>query len=217
MSWLVRALTSHTGRKVIAAATGLGMVLFLVAHLLGNLQIYSPTNQFNDYAKSLHAGPLIVIGDIGLIIAFPLHVAAVIWLAMDNAKARGPQGYKVTNTKQKRSLAEVLASKTTLYGGLVLLVFTVIHVIQFRLQHDAIGGQLKEAVVDTLRKPQWAVLYIVGSLLVGWHLFHGIQAAFRSLGAWHSRYTPIIVKSGLVLSIILALGFASIPVWILVS
>lgn len=219
MRWLVRALTSHTGRKVLAAVTGLGLVAFLIVHLIGNLQIYSPTEAFNDYAKNLHSGPLIVLGDVGLAIAFPLHIGCVIWLALDNKKARGGQGYKVVGTKQKRSFAEVLASKTTLYGGLVLLVFVVIHVLQFRIGHDVFDPKhpLREALIETLKKPGWALLYIVGSLVVGWHLFHGIQAAFRSLGAWHSKYTPIIVKTGLVLSIILALGFASIPAWILIA
>ncbi|MCC6624080.1 MAG: succinate dehydrogenase cytochrome b subunit [Deltaproteobacteria bacterium] len=217
MSWLLKTFTSHTGRKAIAALTGLGLVLFLTAHLIGNLQIYSSSSAFDDYAKSLHGGPLIVFADVGLMIAFPLHVIAVIWLARDNRKARGDAGYKVAGSKQKRGLAAVLASKTTLYGGIVLLVFTVIHVIQFRLRHDEIGGKLKDAVIDTLDKPHWAALYIVGSLVVGWHLFHGFQAAFRSLGVWHGRYTPMLTKIGLGVSLVIALGFASIPVWIIVT
>jgi len=215
MSWLLRALTSHTGRKFLAAITGLGLVAFLIVHLIGNLQIFSNSSAFDDYARNLHSGLLIVLGDVGLMIAFPLHIACVIWLAIDNRKARGDTGYKVHGTKQKRSMAEVLASKTTLYGGLVLLVFVTIHVLQFRIGHDVFHGSLRDALIETLRKPMWALLYIVGSLVVGWHMFHGIQAAFRSVGAWHARYTPIIVKSGLALSVILAVGFASIPVWIL--
>jgi len=217
MSWLLKTFTSHTGRKVIAALTGLGLVLFLVMHLIGNLQIYSSSSAFDDYAKTLQDGPLIVLPDVGLVIAFPLHIVAVIWLARDNRKARGAEGYKVAGSKQKRGVASVLASKTTLYGGIVLLVFTVIHILHFRLRHDEIGGQLKAAVIDTLEKPHWAVLYILGSLVVGWHLFHGFQAAFRSLGVWHARYTPIVSKIGLGVSLVIALGFASIPVWILVT
>ncbi len=217
MSWLVKTFTSHTGRKALAALTGLGMVLFLIMHLIGNLQIFSSSSAFDDYAHSLHSGPLIVLADVGLLIAFPLHVVCVIWLAMDNKKARGPEAYKVSGTKQKRGFASVLASKTTLYGGILLLVFTAIHIWHFRLQHDAIGGKLKDAVVNTLEKPHWAVLYILGSLIIGWHLFHGFQAGFRSLGAWHPRYTPMLSKLGLGISLVIALGFASIPVWVLVT
>lgn len=227
MSWLAKTFTTHSGRKALAALTGLGMVLFLIMHLLGNLQIYSSGSGFNDYAKALHDGPLIVLADIGLLIAFPLHVLMVIWLAKDNAKARGDQGYKVAGTKQKRGFASVLASKTTLYGGILLLFFVVVHVWHFRLQHDAIAhghfgggvpaGDLKQAVIETLKMPHWGILYVVGSLVTGWHLFHGIQAGFRSIGAWHPRYTPIIIKAGAGLSAIIGLGFAAIPVWILLA
>jgi succinate dehydrogenase / fumarate reductase cytochrome b subunit len=227
VSWLVKTFTTHTGRKLLAALTGLGLVLFLIVHLIGNTQIFSSSQAFNDYAKALHGGPLIVIGDIGLLIAFPLHISMVIWLAIDNKKARGEQGYRRHGTKQQRNFAAVLASKTTLYGGALLLFFVAVHVWQFRLQHDAIAhgtfgsgipaGGLREAVVATLDKPLWGLLYIVGSLVTGWHLFHGIQAAFRSLGAWHPRYTPLLVKGGAVFAWLLALGFAAIPVWILLT
>lgn len=227
MSWLAKTFTTHTGRKLLAGLTGLGLVLFLIMHVLGNSQIFSSSNAFNDYAHTIHSGPLIVLADVGLLIAFPLHIAMVIWLAIDNKKARGPVGYKVHATKQRRNFAAVLASKSTLYGGLILLFFVVIHVWQFRLQHDAIAhgdfghgvgpGDLRQAILVTLEKPHWAILYILGSLATAWHLFHGIQAAFRSAGAYHARYTPIIVKTGAALAIILGLGFVSIPVWILLT
>ena len=227
MSWLVKTFTSHTGRKFLAAVSGLGMVLFLIIHLLGNLQIFSSGTGFNDYAAALHRGPLIVLADIGLLIAFPLHITMVVWLAIGNKQARGPTGYRVIGTKQQRGFASVLASKTTIYGGIILLVFVALHVWQFRLQHEAIAsgrfiagvdpGDLKEAIRATLHQPLWGAFYLIGSLLTGWHLFHGIQAAFRSLGTYHSRYTPMIVKAGAGLAFVLALGFAAIPVWILLA
>lgn len=217
MSWLTRTLSSSSGRKLLAAVTGLGLVMFLVIHLLGNLQIFSESNAFNDYAKALHGGPLIILGDVGLMIMFPLHMAMVIWLAMDNAKARGGVGYRKHGTKQARGLAAVLASKSTLYGGLVLIAFTVIHVWQFRLHHHEIGYDVRGAVVETLSNPGWGALYIIGSLVTGWHLVHGVQAAFRSVGVNHPRYTPFIVKVGIGLAALVGLGFASIPAWILLG
>ncbi len=227
MSWFIDTIKSHAGRKAIAALSGIAVVLFLIIHLLGNLQIFSSSNALNDYAKSLHDGPLIILGDVGLLIMFPLHILAVLSLAIGNKQARGPEGYKVSGSKQKRGIASVLASKTTLYGGIILLAFVVIHVWHFRLQHDAIAtgtfapglapNDVKGAIIATLDKPIWAAFYIIGSLMTGWHLFHGIQAAFRSLGAYHPRYTPLIVKAGAGLSLLLALGFASIPVWIIAT
>lgn len=217
MSWLTRSLSSTSGRKLLAAVTGLGLVAFLIIHLLGNLQIFSNSDAFNNYATSLHNGPLIVLADVGLPIMFVLHMAMVIWLALDNKRARGATGYKVHGTKQTRGFASVLASKTTLYGGVVLIAFVLIHVWHMRLHHEEMNGESREYVIAQLTNPGWGLLYIVGSLVTGWHLFHGLQASFRSFGVNHPRYTPLIVKTGMGLATLLALGFAAIPVWILLA
>lgn len=220
MRWLVKTLTSVTGRKAIAAVTGLGLVLFLIFHLVGNIPIFSKSNDFNEHAHEIHSGILIVLADVGLLIAFPLHIAAVISLARDNRKARGPEGYKASGTKQKRNLVAVVASKTMIYGGMLLLAFLVLHVIQFRFNHESLSaeaGGLRGAVLKMLFHPAIGPIYIVGSLLTSWHLFHGIQAAARSLGVHHPRYTPIIVRGGAAFAWILGLGFASIPAWILLT
>ncbi len=218
MNWFAQTFTSVAGRKFIAALTGLGVVLFLIVHLAGNLQIFSPTDALDAYAKALHDGPLIVLGDVGLLIMFPLHIIAVLSLARDNHRARGPQGYKVSGSKQTRGALAVLSSKMTVIGGLLLMFFVGAHVWHFRLRHaeiEASGIGIKQEIINQLSNPMWGALYIVGSLLVGWHLFHGLQAAFRSLGVWHPRYTPLITRAGFGLSLVLALGFAAIPAWIL--
>ncbi len=220
MSWLTRTLSSNSGRKMMVAITGVMLVFFLIIHLLGNLQIFSPSSAFNDYAQALHDGPLIVVGDVGMLILFPVHIALVIWLALDNRRARGGTGYKVSGTKQKRPFMRILASKSTVIGGLLMLALLIVHIGQMRLQHHAweqagIGG--KEAVVALLSEPLWGALYVIFSLVTGWHVFHGFQAAFRSLGFNHNRYTPLIEKAGMGLGVILGLGFAAIPVWILIA
>lgn len=219
MSWLKRTLSSSSGRKWLVAITGLGLVAFLVIHLLGNLQIFLPDDSFNEYAKGLHSGLLIVIGDVGLLILFPLHIGLVIWLGVQNRKARGAIRYKgsATATKQGRSFAAVLASKTTLYSGLVLLAFVAIHVWQFRLHHEELQVDLRGAILATLANPLWAAFYVLGSLATGWHVFHGFQAAFRSLGFTHNRYTPALVNLGTGLALIFAVGFSSIALWIVIA
>jgi len=217
VNWFAKTFTSVAGRKLIAALTGLGLVTFLVIHLLGNLQIFMSGNELNDYAKSLHDGPLIIVGDVGLLVMFPLHIIMVIWLIIDNNKARGDKGYKVTGTKQKRGFAAVMASKMMPLTGLGLMAFVVAHVLHFRLRHSEIGYDLKGDIIVELQNPLWAITYILGSLLVSWHLFHGFQAAFRTLGTSHPRYMPLIQKVGVGLSVFLALGFTSIPAWILLQ
>ncbi len=221
MSWLTRTLKTGTGRKALAALSGLALVGFLVIHLIGNLQIFASSDALNEYAHALHDSWFIVLGDVGLLILFPLHIGLVLWLVLDNKKARGDVGYKKHASKQDRSLARVLASKTSLIGGLLLMAFVIVHIFDFRLAHDDLPmkGEFKDvkgAIIDTLSNPLHALLYMVGSVLVAWHLFHGVQAAFRSLGFDHPRWTPIIEKGGLGLAIVLAVGFVSIPLWILV-
>ncbi len=220
MSWLTRTLFSNSGRKMMVAITGIMLVLFLIIHLLGNLQIFSSSSAFNDYAKALHDGPLIVLGDIGMLILFPVHIALVLWLAADNKRARGAYGYKVSGTKQARPMLRILASKTTVWGGLLLAGLLVLHIVQMRLQHHAweeAGLGAREGVLGVLSDPLSGALYIVFSLITGWHVFHGFQAAFRSLGFNHNRYTPLIEKAGMGLGVVLGLGFAAIPAWILIA
>lgn len=220
MSALSRTWRTGIGRKVLVGLTGLGLVGFLSIHMLGNLQIFKGDQSFNKYADGLHKLPGFQLIEIGLIAFFVIHMALVLWLALDNRAARGDQGYATSATKQKTSLLRVLASKTMVYSGIILVAFMVVHVMDFRLQHEAIaaaGGDLKTVVVTQLAIPWKALLYVAGSLLAAWHIFHGTQSAFRSVGFHHKKYTPIIEKIGTALAIILGLGFAAIPVYALLG
>lgn len=220
MGWLRRTVLSPIGLKYLTALTGLGLVLFIIGHMLGNLQIFLPDESFNDYAKGLHAFFLFPIIEIGLVIVFAGHIALVLYLASKNKAARGSRGYAMTNTKQKpQFLARMWASKWMVANGLVLLAFLIVHIYDMRMQHDYVseqlGGDLKGYVVDTLSSIWHAFLYIAGSALVGVHVFHGLQSAFRSLGVHHPKYTPLIEKASMGLGVALAAGFIAIPLWVL--
>jgi succinate dehydrogenase / fumarate reductase cytochrome b subunit len=218
VSWLTKVLTSGIGRKALVGITGLGLVGFLIIHLSGNLLIYSDAkpSPFDTYAEGLHAMAIFPIAEYGLLICAVLHVALVTWLTMDNRKARG-NAYAKSGSKRSETIRTV-ASKTMMATGLIVLIFLVVHVTDFRLRHEEIsklGGGLRQEILTNLADPLHAALYIAGSLLVGFHMFHGIQSAVRSLGLYHPKYTPFIEKVGLGLGILLGFGFAAIPVWIL--
>ena len=98
-------------------------------------------------------------------------------------------------------------------SGLVVLVFLVVHIGDFRFKRMP-DQDLAKMIFDLLSNPLHASLYAVGSILVAWHVSHGFQSAFRSLGLSHNDVTPMLVKLGSGLALLLGVGFASIPVWI---
>ncbi len=215
MSWLREVLTSTIGKKVVVAVTGLGLVLYLVLHLLGNLLIYFDPVTYNQYASELHELALLPVLEVLLLVAFLVHVIFVSWLIKGNSEARG-QRYAVSGSKRDDRW-RTAASKMMMLSGLVALLFIIVHIYDYRFQRLPAGGDLADKTSTLLAQPFHAALYFVGSLLIGWHIFHGISSAFRSFGVAHKKYTPIIRQGGFVLAAILGLGFASFPIWALIK
>jgi len=214
----MQTVKSGIGRKALVAISGLGLVGFLIAHLSGNLLIYKnpeagEQHPLNEYAENLHSVPGFTFIELGLLFLFVLHIALVISLTLENRRARGPVGYSVSKTKRKSGLLNALASRTMAISGVTVLVFLAVHIADFRLKRGGDEGPA-EMIMTALSEPWRAALYVIGSLLVGWHLFHGFQSAFRSMGVNHPKYTPWIVGVGTFLAVVIALGFASIPVWV---
>lgn len=220
MSWLRSTLGSTVGRKALVGLTGLGLVGFLIVHVLGNLNMYKGDEgaSLDAYAEGLHHLAVFPVLEIGLLGLFLLHIFFTLQLVLENRRARVAP-YAVRGTKRRRGMAELLASRTMAVSGLVLLAFLLVHVWDFRLQHGseemARAGGLFGLVSAKLNVPWRAGLYVAGALTVGFHMFHGIQSAARSLGVHHARYTPLIERFGFALAWALALTFASFPIWFL--
>ncbi len=224
MSWLTRTFTSSVGKKFLAGLTGLGMFLFLIAHVSGNMTLFMKTKvgqdpAFNAYAKKLHDLPGFALAEALILLAFAAHVVLVIWLSYTNRLARGEQRYAEVRSKQDpQNQLALFASKTTLLGGMIILVFLVVHMADFRMARFMDGNLITQAkVVTALQVPWRAFLYAIASLLVGWHLFHGIQSGFRSLGMRHPRYMTYIQKFGVIAAVLIGALFASMPIAIFVG
>ncbi len=217
MSWLTRTVQSSIGRKLLVGLSGLGLVGFLIAHLAGNLNMYLGASAMNAYAEKLHHIPGFPLIELGLLVMFVVHIGLVIGLIVSNRNARGTR-YAVNGSKRDDRL-RALASRAMAFTGVFVLVFIVVHLAQLRLrrgQYDelsefGVGG----VMVDTLSNPGVAALYIIGSLLVGFHIFHGFSSAARSIGVNHPKYTPLIAKLGMVIGIGLGVGFASLPIGVM--
>lgn len=219
MNWFVNFLSSTLGRKLLMALTGLFLILFLVVHLAGNLQLLHSDQgrAFNLYAHFMTSNPLIVAISIFNFTFILLHIVWAAILTRRNSNARGPEGYAVVRN------SSTLTSRNMGILGTLILVFLVIHLRGFWYQThfgnipvvDYDGTQAKNlfAVVDAAYSEVWYVIvYVVSMVVVGFHLYHGFGSAFQTLGLNHVKYNRTIKNVGVAFSIIIPLLFALIPI-----
>jgi succinate dehydrogenase / fumarate reductase cytochrome b subunit len=206
-------LRSSIGRKFLMSLTGAALIGFVLVHLLGNLTLYADKDgaAFNAYAHLLEANPLLPLAEIGLAALFVIHIGLGIRTALDNREAR-PVRYKDLESHGNRTLA----STTMIVTGLLVLVFLIVHLLDFRFAERHPDG-LAYMLVQRLAGPLGAVVYVVGVVALGVHLWHAFQSAFQTLGLYHPRYRPMVIKAGWALAVIVGLGFATFPVVIFTS
>ncbi|MCG8332688.1 MAG: succinate dehydrogenase cytochrome b subunit [Chitinophagales bacterium] len=224
MSWFSNFLTSSIGRKVIMSLTGLFLITFLVIHLIGNLQLLNPDDgmSFNIYAYFMTHNPLIKTVSYLLYASILIHAVQGWMLWSKNRKARGGQRYAVKNTRAVGTNS--FAASNMGWLGTIIFIFLVIHMYQFWLQmklgntpmvtYD--GNEVKDLytiVADAYSNIGYVIFYVVSMVVVAYHLLHGFQSAFQTLGLNHRKYTPFIKGVGLVYSILIPLGFAIIPLY----
>ena len=225
--WITKFLTSSIGQKVIMSLTGLFLIIFLLVHLVGNLQLFLDDRgeAFNVYAHFMTTNPIIQATSIGLYATFLLHAIQGIVLAWNNRKARGAQKYAVKQTRGSWSFPWISSNMALL--GSILFVFLCIHMGDFwwstkrgLLENVAYGddavmtGDLYRKVYASF-KIWWVVLiYEIGMVALALHLLHGFASAFQTLGLNHPKWMPLIKAVGIVYSILIPLGFAIIPLYI---
>lgn len=210
MNWLVHTVVSSIGKKLIMALTGLCFCGFLAVHLIGNLTLYGGRDLFLSYVEHLHSwGYLVTAAEWGLVIFGVIHVATGLILFYENWKSR-PLGYVVNKWAGGRTIG----SATAPYTGVLILVFIVIHLLTFRFVDKT---NLNDFVIlnNTFAGVGYVLLYIAAVIVVSVHVSHGFWSGFQTLGLNHPKYMPFIKKVGLVFSIVLGVGFASIPLFVL--
>lgn len=211
-----RLFNSSVGNKFLVALSGLAMVLFLVAHLIGNLQIFIGAHAINQYAWFLKQIPEITWAmRIGLIFMIILHIGLTIKLNIANKKAR-PQAYAV-----KQTIKASFSSRTMAVSGLIILSFIIYHLMHFTFlaTHPEFSHYTDEngwhdvykMVILSFQQPQLVFFYVLSLTLLFSHLHHGIQSLFHTLGLTNKNWTPIIDKGGKAFALLLYLGYISIP------
>ena len=206
---VIEFLESSIGKKIMVALTGLLLCGFLITHLAGNLFLFVGSTAFNRYAEFLESQALLPLAEGGLVVLFLIHIALSVRARLANAAAR-PIGYAAAADKGARTPG----SRTMAISGSLILLFIIIHVATIKYQlGGAKGATLFSHVTTWFANPLYAGFYVVAMIGLGLHLSHGVQSAFQTFGVSHPRYTPAIKKLGLAFASVIALAFASMPIY----
>jgi succinate dehydrogenase / fumarate reductase cytochrome b subunit len=221
MKWFLDALTSSIGRKVIMSLTGLFLILFLVIHLAGNLQLLNDDGgeSFNLYSHFMAHNPLIQFVSKANFFFILLHAVVSYTLYIKNKKAR-PIGYKVSGGSANSSWS----SRSMSLLGTLILIFILIHLRGFwyefkfgdQIQWTEIDGVAMHNayfwVADAYANPLISLFYIISMIVLGFHLWHGFSSAFQSLGLNHVKYNGLINIVGRLYAIAIPALYAIIPI-----
>lgn len=207
-------LKSSIGKKIIMGLTGLFLIVFLVVHCGVNALIFMNDGGvlFNEAAEFMATNILIRTMEIVLFLGILVHIFQGIYLVFENKKAR-PVQYSMTNGKANSKWY----SRSMGLLGTLLLIFLIIHLRHFwyvsRLTNELnINETLFDEMKEVFTIPWVIAVYLLGMISLSYHLMHGFQSAFQTMGWNHKKYTPIIKAIGFWYSIIIPLIFSLMPI-----
>lgn len=243
MGNLTKAFSYSIGKKLIMGLTGLFLVTFLIEHLIGNMLILWGPVAYNSYAEFMGHNVFIRVAEVVLFAGFIFHIVDGLLLARENRKAR-PVGYAVQGGKHNSTFWSRMMPVTGIVLLVFLVLHLTSFWVKARLGldvtfpapdssawanpellaypesiglHPGTDFSLWHKVIALFKVPWYSILYIVSMAFVGFHMVHGFQSAFQTLGVNHSKYTPKIKVAGYAFSVIVPLGFAIIPLYVLLN
>jgi succinate dehydrogenase / fumarate reductase cytochrome b subunit len=197
------------------ALTGAIGVGYVVAHMLGNLQMFEGPEKINAYAALLKSNSNLLWTARGILIAaVVLHIFAAYQLARTSQKSR-PVGYK-----RWRAVGSDFASRTMRWTGLLVALFIVYHLLHLTtgtLHPDFVEGDVYHNVITGFRIWYVSAVYIVAMLMLALHLYHGVWSMCESLGINYPKYNRVIRVLATVLTVIVVAGFIAIPAAVLLG
>jgi succinate dehydrogenase / fumarate reductase, cytochrome b subunit len=217
--------TSSVGKKIVMSLTGLFLISFLIVHVAINACIFNDLpfidpddngDMFNRAAHFMASSVLVRTMEYGLFLGFFIHIIQGYVLEAKNFSRRGEK-YKI-NLGNRGSK---WYSRTMGLLGTLLLLFLIMHIAHFWVPSRITGLEEVEGknyhnmftvMVDVFHKPVVVVLYIIGCISLAYHLLHGFQSAFRTLGVHNTRYIGMIKGIGAAFSIIVPFVFAMMPI-----
>ena len=213
----VRFWESTNGLKALMAVSGAILFLFVIFHMIGNLQVFEGAEQLNFYGFALRRFPEALWGARAvLLLAVAVHIWASVKLAL-KMKAARPVSYA-----ERRNTSSSYASRTMYWSGPILLAFIIYHLLHLTVGYVRPAGTFVEG--DVYRNlvagfQVWyvSVWYIVSMLLLGLHIRHGAWSLFQSLGVNHPRHTPLLKKAAAGLAVVIVAGYISIPLSVMLG
>lgn len=212
MNRALRFYQAAIGKKVVMGVTGLIGIGFVIGHMAGNLLVFRGPDAMNAYARFLkNTGELLWLVRIVLVSALVLHVIAAWQLTLQNRAAR-PVGYV-----DRKPQVTTLAARTMRWGGALLLIFIVLHIMHFTTGTLKPGGFYDAAdvygnVVASFRIWWVSLFYVIAMISLGLHLYHGAWSSVRSLGFAQPSSNPLHRRVALAVAVVVWLGFTAIPV-----
>ncbi|MFD2092018.1 succinate dehydrogenase cytochrome b subunit [Blastococcus deserti] len=209
------AKTSSVFKKIVMAVSGIILVLYLIAHMIGNLKAFSGRDEFNHYSEwlrtignpALPGATALWIIRIVLLVAVAAHIWAAVSLWRQAKRAR-PQGYV-----KKKSVAQSYASRTMRWGGVIIAAFVIWHLLDLTWGTVNSAGDASpyDRLVASFSNPVSTAFYAIAVILVGMHLRHGIWSATQTLGQSNRRREVTVNYAATAIATVLTLGFLLVP------
>ena len=207
----------NVGQKFLAGVTGLGLALFVLIHMLGNMLIFLGPKAYNLYAHNLIESFWLVPTELALLCCFVLHIVLVLILSVKSYMAR-PVKYA---RKASGIKATALYQKTLLAQGALILVFVILHLITFKYgevykvyYEGKTVRDLFRLIVEVFQNPVAVTWYFLALIILGFHLMHGVSSAFRSLGLDKPRWQVWVNRISVFYSVFVTLGYISQPIYV---
>ncbi len=207
--------TSSIGRKWVMAVTGLILFGFVLVHMTGNLLVYLGPEAINGYGEFLRTflhGAGLWIARAVLLTSVVLHIWAAWTLSLENLSAR-PVGYRRTHHE-----SSTYASRTMVWGGPILALFIVYHLLDFttgQLHPGFVPGDVYHNFITGFSHPLVVAVYVVAMLALGLHLYHGVWSMLQTMGLNHPRYNIARKTAAAAFALLIVVGNISMPVAVL--
>ncbi len=218
-SWLGPFFTSDIGMKWMMALTGVGLLTYVLVHMIGNLKIYLGPEDLDHYAEALRTLLYPIVPEsgvlwmfrIGLLAMFVVHIWSATVLTFRNRSARGSVRYEA-----KRQYSAVnYANRTMLWGGVIIVLFVVFHIADLTTgsaNPDYVHGAVYSNVIYSFQRWWVAIVYVIAQIALAFHIYHGAWSMFQSLGLSNPRYNDWRRWLAVALALAILIGNSSIPI-----